>query len=65
MDTSFAFLFSYKEVFVEASKKTNGAEWGVCFHGPGMNHIAFFSVVTQSCRILGKTMFSGGALWKE
>lgn len=36
------FLSSSKEVFVEASKKTDRVEWDVCFHGSEMNPIAFF-----------------------
>ena len=36
------FLSSSKEVFVEASKKTDRVEWDVCFHGSEMNPITFF-----------------------
>lgn len=52
MDTSFEVVLSSKEIFVEASKKTNGMEWETCFHG-NESH-CFLSVMTQSCRVLEK-----------
>lgn len=55
MDTSFAFLFSSKEIFVEASKKTNrGSGMGYLISWVRNGSHCLLSVMTQSCRIPGK-----------